>query len=492
MIRTAVWGGVMSSMVRLLVLSFFMVAVFPIQDAVSGKSTKKAEEQSEEKEKKGCFSFLRRLFHSSPKTIDAEYFPHEELHDVVQTTNDDVVPVDSGSLDTGSSSSSSSSDKPSGSGIVVPSDSFKNKIFKVQPCESECSQKVFVLSLDGGGIRGVILARILMEIERVMRVPIHRLFNLICGSSTGGLVTFALTTPDPEHPGEALYDAEAVLRKYFEKREDIFSKKNILVLPGILESKYKSKGIETFCKQTFTEEARLSELLIPSFVTAFNDTDNVLELFGSHLAFLGIGKNKKVWKAGRMTTAAPYYFSSVQEDGDVYRDGGLAANNPSQVALGEVRRLFPNKKIEDIIVVSIGTGESIGQEIKVDLAIPDIQKIIKQFEEGQLAAVDQTMKSYLGDRYIRLQTKLHDKLQTDNICDQYLETLLSAADQTVIDQQSKIMWLKTLWDEQLRAYGDYKHPSPYEEWRQIQTGVMSKKQMQVADLEKIQEYYLLR
>lgn len=366
---------------------------------------------------------------------------------------------------------------------------FKNKIFKIQECAQDCHQKVFVLSLDGGGIRGVILAYILQHIEGIMNVPMHQLFNLIAGTSTGGLVALSLSMPDGEDPTKARFTPEMVLQNYLTKKNDIFKKRSIVYLPGIRNSEYDPKGIETFCKEIFTKKMKFSELLIPAFVTTFNDTENTLDIFGSHSAFLGDTSNQFIWKAARMTSAAPLYFTAVLEQEKVYRDGGLGANNPSEIALGEIKRLFPNKALEDIIIVSIGTGENKGEKLKIDLDVFDIKKIIKQFEQAQLAAVDRIMQQTLGDNYIRIQTLLMDDLKTDDISDGYIGHLLDSAQQTIDKNVVQFERLKSLWNTQYEQTESYKHSSSYDDWRKIQLDVMHESSMKSIHLTKIQNWY---
>jgi patatin-like phospholipase/acyl hydrolase len=74
-----------------------------------------------------------------------------------------------------------------------------------------------VLALDGGGIRGIIPATVLNEIDRRCNRRIGEIFDLIAGTSTGGILALALTTPDPANPGEPRYRAEELVSLYAEK-----------------------------------------------------------------------------------------------------------------------------------------------------------------------------------------------------------------------------------------------------------------------------------
>ena len=88
------------------------------------------------------------------------------------------------------------------------------------------SFKYKVLSLDGGGIRGIIPAIILQEIEKRTQKRIWELFDLIAGTSTGGFLAMILTMPHPDNPNTARYSMEEIINMY---RED---GKNILFITG--------------------------------------------------------------------------------------------------------------------------------------------------------------------------------------------------------------------------------------------------------------------
>jgi uncharacterized protein len=465
---------VMRTKIKLVLIAFFVFSFVSVNESQAGKKEKKHFEDDGISKKSGCFPCFGGLFRGSKKKIDhmGEYDGNLPSYKppIVQPDIDyqQIVINDP---------------------LVSSQTIFNNTLFKTHKCALDCQQKVFVLSLDGGGIRGVILARILMHVAQLMNVPIDQLFNLMAGTSTGGLIALALSMPDVKNTELSRFKPEEILEQYLTKKEDIFKKRSIIYLPGILESKYNTKGIETFCKETFTEDMRLSQLLVPTFVTTFNDTKNKEEIFGSHSAFLGDAKNKRIWTAGRITSAAPFYFTSVKEDGDIYRDGGLSSNNPSRIALDEILRLFPGKTYKDIIVVSIGTGEHKGEIPKINLNLPDIQKIIKQFEEGQLASVDRTMEYALKENYIRIQTELPCDPKTDDIHEEYIASLLQCAEETIAKNEAQFERLKSLWIAQHQQVGAYKHTSSYDDWRKIQSDIMNAENMQSADLTQIQEFF---
>ncbi len=82
------------------------------------------------------------------------------------------------------------------------------------------TRKLRVLALDGGGVRGVIPAVVLAEIERVAGRPLVELFDLVAGTSTGGIIALALTVPKPE--GGPRYTAQDVIHFYLSEIPRVF------------------------------------------------------------------------------------------------------------------------------------------------------------------------------------------------------------------------------------------------------------------------------
>jgi uncharacterized protein len=91
--------------------------------------------------------------------------------------------------------------------------------------------KLVVLAIDGGGIKGIVPAMILAEIEKRTGRQIHELFDLIAGTSTGGILSLGLVKPDDEDRKQAKYSAEKLAELYDEERHKIFKKKKFLNLP---------------------------------------------------------------------------------------------------------------------------------------------------------------------------------------------------------------------------------------------------------------------
>ena len=108
--------------------------------------------------------------------------------------------------------------------------------------------KFKVLSIDGGGIRGIIPAIILKEIEKRTQKRISGMFDLIAGTSTGGILALGLTKPHPYNNGQPHYEAVDLIELYREEGKHIFNesllRKSFTVDELLLGAKFPSNGRE--------------------------------------------------------------------------------------------------------------------------------------------------------------------------------------------------------------------------------------------------------
>src|SRR4051812_14409942 len=130
--------------------------------------------------------------------------------------------------------------------------------------------KIRILSIDGGGIRGLIPALILNEIERLTAKPVSSLFDLIAGTSTGGILALALCVPNRNGDGPA-HSASDVAQFYENDGPMIFSRSlryTLLSLNGLLRSRYPSKAMEQVLERFYGGSRlkdALTSLLVPSY-----------------------------------------------------------------------------------------------------------------------------------------------------------------------------------------------------------------------------------
>lgn len=208
------------------------------------------------------------------------------------------------------------------------------------------TDKIKILSIDGGGIRGIIPALILAEIEERTGQPVSSLFDLIAGTSTGGILSLGFTVPDEN--GKAKYSAKDLANLYGEHGEKIFYEpkafKFLGVLDDLFEETYSVKGIEKILQQYFGD-TKLSESLTRVLITSYELETRRTFIFKSRLARLNAAQEDfPMTEVARSTSAAPTYFEpNLVERGDnplALIDGGVFANNPSTLAYCEAKEIF--------------------------------------------------------------------------------------------------------------------------------------------------------
>ncbi len=284
-------------------------------------------------------------------------------------------------------------------------------------------KKVRILSLDGGGIRGIIPATVLEYIEKrlieITKNPNARIadiFDIIVGTSTGGILTCFYLTPNPinsENSPISKYTASQALEFYSEKGFSIFNaskRKSWLGLRQLISAdEYRPTKLEDIFREEFGE-LKMSELLKPCIVTTY-------DLFMKSSFFFSSKEPKEkkrefyVRDVVRSTSAAPTYFppatikNLITGQQMVNIDGGVYANNPTMCAYAECRNsVFPQAKhpsAKQMLILSIGTG---GGQFK----LPDVKKsdswgvinwaksIPDIMMDGSIDAVDYQMKRLFG------------------------------------------------------------------------------------------------
>ncbi len=236
---------------------------------------------------------------------------------------------------------------------------------------AEQDRPVRILSIDGGGIRGLIPARVLQEIENLTGRRIADLFDLVAGTSTGGILALGLTKPG--QAGGPEYSAADLVELYESEGPRIFSRSawhHLYALNNLAEERYDATGIEQVLGEYFGD-SRLSEALTPLLVTSYDIERRAPYFFKSYRAADDPDRDTSMAAAARATSAAPTYFEPHRIDipgTNDYRalvDGGVFANNPTMCAYVEAKDLYPTAV--DYHVVSIGTGQ-LTRRIPIDEA----------------------------------------------------------------------------------------------------------------------------
>jgi len=213
-----------------------------------------------------------------------------------------------------------------------------------------------ILSIDGGGIKGLYVAYFLAELEVALDITIADHFDLIVGTSTGGIIALCLGVGIRPIEITELYAAEG---------PDIFPEKALSKLKRVKSSKFSSDPLENVLRKNFFREGRRlllgdsnKRLVIPSYSLTKDDT----YLFKTaHTTEFCHDYKVPMYEIAMATSAAPTYFPAY--GGVNYQrliDGGVWANNPVMVGIAEAVGVL-DKKLNSLNVLSLGTTSEVKQ-----------------------------------------------------------------------------------------------------------------------------------
>jgi len=231
-----------------------------------------------------------------------------------------------------------------------------------------------ILSIDGGGIRGILPARILCELEeellgRGQDPRLHNYFDLICGTSTGGILALGIALGMPAQDILELYKANA--GEIFKK--DIFRQ-------GIFRSKYSSGVLERLLRENFAKfsidgDTRLGHTKTRVCIPTYNMVLGKVHVYKTaHHEKLIRDYQIPAHHVALSSAAAPVFFpphsfqytnrgsaNLVDVSGNI--DGGVIANNPTHIGIVEAHHAL-QVPLADIKVLSLGTGHAVFSETK--------------------------------------------------------------------------------------------------------------------------------
>ncbi len=286
---------------------------------------------------------------------------------------------------------------------------------KRRQSEEVIRKERFILTIDGGGSRGIIPATVLSRIEELLptlglstRITDH--FDLIAGTSTGGLIALALTVPDPSYfsmPYGRAGRAHRIASLYREESSTIFPKPNPFLptqfINQLFTSKYEDDSFNDLLSTVFNRTL-MEDALKPVMVVTYdylNDHPHLLTSYGS-------GK-VSMRKAARATCAAPTYFSPVVLDSHLHLiDGGIVANNPVLYAYREAKQLFPDTDTFHILSLSTGNAGPTLEYTRANrgvLSWMDPTKgtpLYRLYASSQMQTADLIAQSLEAVRYLRI------------------------------------------------------------------------------------------
>jgi uncharacterized protein len=254
---------------------------------------------------------------------------------------------------------------------------------------------------------------VLTELERRAGRRVFEMFDLIAGTSTGGILACAVCAPDP-------LPASELVTLYEDEGPNIFDRslfQRIKSADGLLDEKYDDAALDSALER-FLEHKRLSEtrpdLIVPTYDTAlpgpyFFKTTKARATPETDDFPLSV--------VARATSAAPTYFEPVELGERALVDGGVFAVNPAMSAFAEVLKEVDAR---EVVLLSLGTGQHTRKrsfdEIKDWGVARWARPILEVVFDGVSDAVDYQLDHVLGgERYWRLQTEL--TLASDDLDD---------------------------------------------------------------------------
>ena len=284
----------------------------------------------------------------------------------------------------------------------------------------KAAHAVRILSVDGGGVRGLLPAMALAELEKVAGRPVNELFDLIVGTSTGALLALALRVPDLE--GKPRFTAQELVRFYEIGAPRVFSRSmwhQIRAVGNLVDEKYPASGLEQVIARVF-EDVMLSEALGDVMVTCYEVQQRRPFYFRARDAKAHEDSDFSMVQVVRAAPAAPTYFEPALvkgmngHDSLALIDGAVVAYNPALVAYVEARRLYP--EAQDFTMVSLGTGQLTRglpyAEVKDWGAARWAVPLFSLMCDGDAVVVDQQLRDILRpgpdgtQRYFRIQPRL--------------------------------------------------------------------------------------
>lgn len=216
------------------------------------------------------------------------------------------------------------------------------------PAQDQLPTKV--VTIDGGGIRGLYTIELIKAIESRINGTIVDHAQVLSGTSTGAIISCGLAA------GKSL---ETIENLYENHGEEIFyhtTWEYFKDLDGWIGPKYDSSKFEDLLKQSFAE-THLSDFTNHHVLAFSTDiTRQTVKIFDSKIAQKNKQEDAPVWFVIRSTTAAPTYFAPTEWQDSALCDGGLLVNNPSTATILQLKATYGWDVLPTMKMVSLGTG----------------------------------------------------------------------------------------------------------------------------------------
>jgi patatin-like phospholipase/acyl hydrolase len=305
---------------------------------------------------------------------------------------------------------------------------------------------VAILSIDGGGMRGIIPLQILKRIELITNKKICEVFGYVIGASTGAIIAAAAGMNMP---------AVEIEKKYREDGPKIFDRtiwQKFNPADQLLYPQFQSAPLRESI-EGYVGDIKLVDMPNNVGILTMSTTING----GLPVLFSKEGGKRnnnrgavKVADAILASTAAPTYFNphniKIGDNVQTFIDGGMVANNPEAIGLNEAKKYFPNSRY---VVLSLGTGHStdafsyvegtnVGL-IRLAANINAFASSIMSAQEGLQGLLTRDEEDHTNDLRFRIQVELtSEENQLSNATPGYLDQLVAKIDQWMLEHQEEM------------------------------------------------------
>jgi predicted acylesterase/phospholipase RssA len=257
-----------------------------------------------------------------------------------------------------------------------------------------------ILCLTGGGFLGLYTAIVLAALESEAKRPLAHSFDLICGTSIGGILALGLAYEVP---------AATIVAEFEKRGEEIFPRGRARLLRRAFSAAYSPIPLRSVVQSLLGDNRLLGEAIHPVLVPAVSLTKGSAQVFKTphHPRFQMDWKLNPV-DVAMATSAAPTIFPLARIGDNLYADGGLFANAPDLMAVHEARTFFEGVDVSDIHILSVGTTSqnfTFGHAGGTNLGIMGWARqfrLLRVIMSSQQKLVDDMIRHMLGDRYFRV------------------------------------------------------------------------------------------
>ncbi len=331
---------------------------------------------------------------------------------------------------------------------VMSISSFFRKLFGKEPAqtietpsqaqEPKRPEERFILCIDGGGMRGIIPVVLLQNLERAIRAnggkaDLASYFDLISGTSTGGLISLALTCDSTIlhknlEDGSSQINLTALLDNYMTMGSRIFqANTSIFGLRQFVSDKYTSEGIQSLSQKWFGT-ATMDTAKVPTLIMAYDIANGQPQMIRSYAE----ERNYPAWIAARATSAAPTFFSPCEYAGKLLVDGGVVANNPAIYAYFEAKKLYPECSRFHILSFSTGGSYHTMDRESTKGLMNWADQVSPMFDTAQKRTTEYVLTNLADVDYVRIDNPLSRPVKMDETNPSTLRYIKEEADNNAL------------------------------------------------------------